>query len=249
MIPLHHIESDSGTRARSKARSTVEVIQVGRMPYAQARAWQFHCVEERVSNRQPDSLLIMEHEPVYTTGRSTKPSDVKTVETSPAAYPIIAVERGGSVTYHGPGQLVCYPILRLRDYCPGPKAYVRLLEEIVLRTLSDWGILGSRRPGYPGVWAEGKDSAKIASVGVHITRGITMHGFSLNVSVDLAPFSLIEPCGIPGCRVTSMTEILGFPVTGEPVRRRIIKHFQELFDADCIPGHGAGVATLGMGPF
>ncbi len=249
MILLHQIDSDPGTHARPEGRNSVQVIQVARMPYAQARAWQFQCVEERASGRQPDSLLIMEHNPVFTAGRSTKPSDLKTVQTNPAPYPVIAVERGGSVTYHGPGQLVCYPILKLRDYCQGPKAYVRLLEEVVLRTLGDWNIPGSRRPGYPGVWVEGKESAKIASVGVHITRGITVHGFSLNVSLDLAPFGLIEPCGIPGCRMTSMTELLGCRVTGEPVRRHIVRHFQEIFDVDCIPGHGPKVAIPGMGTF
>jgi lipoate-protein ligase B len=162
---------------------------------------------------------------------------MKTIETTHSPFPVVAVERGGSVTYHGPGQLVCYPILRLCDYCPGPKMYVRLIEEVVLRTLDDCGILGYRRPSFPGVWVKGGDSAKIGAVGVHIRRGITMHGFSLNVSLDLTPFGLIEPCGIPDCPVTSMTETLGSPVDVELVRRRVVHHFQAIFNVDCIPGH------------
>jgi lipoate-protein ligase B len=235
MTLIHQIDGEATRHARAKVIKSVDVYQFGRMPYALARAWQLRCVEERTSDRYPDALLVMEHDPVFTMGRRTKPFDMKTLQTTQSPYPVIAVERGGSVTYHGPGQLVCYPILRLRDYCHGPKMYVHLLEEVVLRTLDEWGLLGYRRPRFPGVWVEGGEPAKIASVGVHIRRGVTMHGFSLNVSLDLAPFGLIEPCGIPSCPVTSMAEALGSPVDAGLVRRRLVQHFQEIFNVDCTP--------------
>src|SRR5690606_27724096 len=113
--------------------------------------------------------------------------------------------RGGDVTFHGPGQLVSYPIIRLRDFGLGARAYVRALEETIIRTLADYGIEGGRRDGYPGVWTAGR---KIASIGVAVRGGVTMHGSALNVNTDLSYFSLIVPCGITDVTVTSMNEIL-----------------------------------------
>jgi lipoate-protein ligase B len=181
-------------------------------------------------------------------------------------YDVYDVERGGSVTYHGPGQIVGYPILRLRDFCPGPKVYVQMLEEVVIRVLMEWGIHAERLAKLPGVWvhheasplspAEGEgireehplissppfgergegeggllsgDLRKIAAIGVRITRGITLHGFALNVNVDLKPFELITPCGIEGCQVTSMEMVLGKSVDKTEVRKHITRHFGEVF--------------------
>ncbi|MCA9470111.1 MAG: lipoyl(octanoyl) transferase LipB, partial [Nitrospira sp.] len=143
-----------------------------------------------------------------------------------------AIERGGSVTYHGPGQLVGYPILRLRKFCQGPKLYVQKLEEVLIRTLAEWGMNASRHDQHRGVWAEGAEQRleKIASIGVRVDRGITMHGFALNVNVDLHPFTLITPCGIEGVRVTSMAKVLGKSLDVETVQEMIIRKFSDVFD-------------------
>lgn len=198
--------------------------------YAQAWDLQHRLVEERVADRRLDILLLLEHEPVFTVGRTGK--DEHWQELAAKGLPVHRVERGGSVTYHGPGQLVGYPILKLRDHCPGPKAYVHLLEEVIIRTLAEWGIIGRRVEQWPGVWVGSEPDEKIAAIGVRINRGITMHGFALNVNLDLAPFGRITPCGIAGCRVTSMAEQLGRPVDLPLVRQQVAEHFGRLFDFD-----------------
>ena len=215
----------------------------------------------RADERQPDTLVLVEHPPVFTLGRRSKPEhwggDGDSLKRM--GYDVHEVERGGSVTYHGPGQIVGYPILRLRDFCPGPKVYVRMLEEVIIRVFREWGIRATRVQKLPGVWVyssvgEGAREAdsflssppfggrgegegglslenlrKIAAVGVRITRGVTMHGFSLNVNVDLKPFELITPCGIEGCQVTSMEKVLGKIVDKTMVREQIAHHFGEVF--------------------
>jgi lipoate-protein ligase B len=147
-----------------------------------------------------------------------------------SGIPVHHVERGGSVTYHGPGQIVGYPILRLNQYCPGPKAYMRRLEDVLIRTLNDWGIAATRRDALTGVWVQENGFAKIAALGVRIVRGITMHGFALNVTMDLTPFERIVPCGLVACRVTSMAHHLGAAVDVSMVRQRIAGHFAAVFD-------------------
>ncbi|MFM8551511.1 MAG: lipoyl(octanoyl) transferase LipB [Nitrospiraceae bacterium] len=204
--------------------------QCERLNYGLAWELQQRLVEERVMGLRPDTLLLLDHEPVFTVGRSGKHEHWARLAAD--GYPVHHVERGGSVTYHGPGQLVGYPILHLRDYCPGPKAYVRLLEEVVIRTLADWGIAGRRLDKLPGVWIGESPIEKIAAVGVRIHRGVTMHGFAVNVDLDLDPFARIVPCGIAGCRVTSMAEWLGRPVEMDVVRRRVAEHFGRLFDLE-----------------
>ncbi len=206
------------------------LFNVGRLDYAQAWDLQHRLVEERVADRRPDTLLLLEHEPVFTVGRTGKDDHWK--ELAAEGIPVHRVERGGSVTYHGPGQLVGYPIVRLNDHCPGPKAYVRLLEDVVIRTLADWGITGRRVEKLPGVWVGGEPGEKIAAVGVRIHKGITMHGFALNVNVDVTPFSRITPCGIAGCLVTSMAVRLGRSADMPLVRRQVAEHFGRLFDLD-----------------
>ena len=207
------------------------------LPYE--RAWHlqrtYHAA--RVADRCRDVLLLVEHPSVYTAGRTTQdhhwPGDAQLLALT--GIPIVRTERGGSVTYHGPGQAVGYPILRLTDHCAGPKAYVRRLEEVLIATLADWGIAGRRRDGLPGVWVGEEQPLKIASIGVRISRGVTMHGFALNVSLDLAPFSSIVPCGIAGCRVTSMAALLGSAPEFPVVQQRLAAHFAERFDLTWVP--------------
>ena len=201
--------------------------------YSAVLELQRECCHERIQDRRPDTLILVEHPPVFTFGRRSKPEhfgeDPESLQRM--GYDVYEVERGGSVTYHGPGQIVGYPILRLREFCPGPKIYVRMLEEVVIRVLAEWGITGDRVEKWRGVWVNQPETSlqKIAAIGVRMTRGVTLHGFALNVSVDLKPFELITPCGIEGCQVTSMERILGRWVDGEEVRKQIIRHFGEVF--------------------
>lgn len=188
-------------------------------------------VQERAADRRPDTLILLEHKPVFTIGRSGRDVHCGGSEESlrSRGLPVFHIERGGSVTYHGPGQVVVYPILRLRSFCSGPKTYMRMLEEVVIRVLAEWGITGLRLEKLTGVWVGERESQKIAAMGVRIVDGVTMHGFALNVALDLEPFRHIQPCGIPNCQVTSMTKLLGRPVDLEKVRSRIAQTFAEVF--------------------
>lgn len=206
---------------------------LGRLAYREAWSLQRALVARRVLEQCPDILLLVEHDPVFTVGRSGKEShwhgDLHRLRLE--GHEVYEVERGGSMTFHGPGQLVGYPILTLRNFCRGPKAYVRLLEEVLIQTLEPWGIRGIRVEKQPGVWVEQKDGAlaKIAAIGVRIAQGVTMHGFALNVSVDVTPFSRIVPCGIEGCRVTSLAQATGRPPELPRVRQRLVAVFGDLF--------------------
>ncbi len=206
-----------------------------RLDYAAAWGLQRRLVEERIAGRRLDTLVLLEHDPVFTIGRSGRDihwgGDEEGLRR--AGYQVYRVERGGSVTYHGPGQIIGYPILFLARFCAGPKAYMRLLEEVLIRTLAGWGIEGRRIDKLTGVWVGG-EPAKIAAMGVRIVKGVTMHGFALNVTVDVAPFQRIVPCGIAGCRVTSMAALLGQPVDKGLVRRRIAEQFAEVFGLEWV---------------
>lgn len=202
---------------------------LGSMPYLDAWTLQNWYRTERAARRCPDLLLLLEHPPVFTAGRSTKDTDLPAVPPSHGGIPLVRTERGGSITYHGPGQLIGYPILKLTDHCAGPKAYVRGLEAILIRSLAGWGITAHRRDGLPGVWVGDSEPRKIASIGVRIAQGITTHGFALNISVDLEPFSLTVPCGIADCRATSMAELLGAAPSFDVVADRVAAEFAAYF--------------------
>ncbi|HEX9741169.1 MAG TPA: lipoyl(octanoyl) transferase LipB [Nitrospiraceae bacterium] len=216
------------------------LIQPGPLDYGTAWALQRRLLEDRLAARCPDTLLLLEHEPVFTAGRTARAEHWGGNEsaTHVAGVPIVRVERGGSVTYHGPGQLVGYPILKLNRFCDGPRAYVRSLEEVIIRTLARWDITGRRKEKLPGVWVGGSQAAKIAAVGTRIERGITMHGFALNVTVDLRPFSWIVPCGLADCRVTSMAELIAGPVDPIEVRRCVADRFADVFGLEWTEGQG-----------
>jgi lipoate-protein ligase B len=192
----------------------------------------------------------MEHAPVFTAGRTTQDSHWPGAEqlTQQTGIPIIQTERGGSITYHGPGQVIGYPILRLSDHCPGPKAYVHRLEEVLISTLAEWGIVAYCRERLPGVWVGADNPSKIAFIGVRISQGITTHGFAMNVSVDLAPFSHIVPCGIADCRVTSMAALLGTTPDMHIVQQRIATVFAERFHLTWTEGLGPPTRDSFMEP-
>ena len=198
------------------------------VPYAQAWALQQRLHTERVSGSRTDTLVLLEHMPVYTIGRRTNPVHLRRGEAAlrEAGVAIERVNRGGSVTYHGPGQIVGYPILDLKpDRCDVHR-YVRDLEEVLIRTAGDYGIDASRVDGLTGVWV-GRD--KLAAIGVRIGRWITSHGFAFNVSTDLDYFNLIVPCGIADRGVTSLERLLGRPVDHPEVEARIANHFRRVF--------------------
>lgn len=212
------------------------VLSIPMMDYEAARRLQWRLHEERLADCRPDTLVLLEHEPVMTLGRTTKIAHWSGLNraSGPRGIRVIESERGGSVTYHGPGQIVGYPIVRLRQYCAGPKAYVRMLEEVLIRVLAEWGITGYRSDRFVGVWVNDPADplgppAKIAAIGVKIARGVTLHGFALNATVDLAPFAGIVPCGIDDCRVTSMAHLLRRQVELHDVRGRIAQQFGNVF--------------------
>jgi lipoyl(octanoyl) transferase len=185
-----------------------------------------------------DTLVLLEHFPVYTVGRRTKPIHLGRGEAAlrETGATIEPVNRGGSVTYHGPGQLVGYPILRLAHYVSGPKAYVRLLEDVLIDTLALSGINGYRDPHQPGVWTRSdRKVAKVASIGVRVERGVTLHGFALNVDLNLSPFAHITPCGIEGCETTSLAEIMKSPVSLPLIARQVAEIFSSTFHLEWEP--------------
>jgi lipoate-protein ligase B len=216
---------------RSHGATPGALVQHERLDYGTAWALQRRLVEDRLAARCPDTLLLLEHEPVFTAGRTARANHWGGDEcaTRVAGIPILRVERGGSVTYHGPGQIVGYPIIQLNRFCEGPRAYVRKLEEVIIGALGQWNIAGRRLERLPGVWVGGGPPAKIAAIGARIERGITLHGFALNVTVDLRPFSRIVPCGLAGCRVTSMAELVAGAVDPDEVRRCLAERFADVF--------------------
>jgi lipoate-protein ligase B len=197
------------------------------------KAWDLQHVlwARRVEGDLPDLLLFLEHPHVITLGRRGNrthliaPSEVL----GEMGIPIFHVERGGDVTYHGPGQLVVYPILDLKGYGYRLIRYVDQLEEVILRVLKDFGMEGRRDSLNRGVWVNGD---KIASIGVTIKRWVSFHGFSLNYETDLKYFDLIHPCGLVGKKMTSMAEILGEEITRESLTERICFHFKEVFQRE-----------------
>jgi lipoyl(octanoyl) transferase len=234
-MKMDHLDNDMPAdclQSGASPRHIGMLHRLGLIPYPVASDLQEHYRTERVASRIPDLLLLMEHPAVFTAGRTTREEHLLggTAQAPSDDIPLVRTDRGGSVTYHGPGQLIGYPILKLGDYCAGPKAYVQGLEAVLISTLAAWDIVAYRRHGLPGVWA-GANSLplKVASIGVRIAHGITSHGFALNVSVDLAPFSSIVPCGIAACRVTSMAELLGTVPDIEGVTERVAMEFSNHF--------------------
>lgn len=197
------------------------------MDYLETRILQQTLVEKVHSGQEPNTMLMLEHPDVYTKGRLSKESDILLPEEELSAngIPVYETDRGGQVTYHGPGQLVVYPIVNIRDW-GGPVKYIRTLEQVVITTLSEMGITANCESGNTGVWTE---QGKIAAIGVKISRGITFHGLALNVNTDLTKYQNIVPCGLANRPVTSMAAILGRPVDMESVRYELAYQFGREF--------------------
>jgi lipoate-protein ligase B len=206
-------------------------LDLGLIDYKTAWDLQRDLWSRRVKGELPDLLLFLEHPHVITLGRRGNRSYlIASQEVLDAmAIPIYHVERGGDVTYHGPGQLVVYPILDLRGYGYRLIRYVDQLEEVILRTLKDFGMEGKKDSLNRGVWVNGE---KIASLGVTIKRWVSFHGLAVNYETDLSYFDLIHPCGLVGKKMTSMEKILGEKVPRESLIERIRLHFKEIFLRD-----------------
>jgi lipoyl(octanoyl) transferase len=208
---------------------TLEVARLGLVPYERAAAWQETLVEQRLVPGGVDRLLLLEHPPVYTLGRGADPRFLGAGALG--AIPVVRTSRGGQVTYHGPGQLVGYPIIDLRGHRQDVHWYVRALEHVLIDALAALGIVAGSRPGFPGVWVDGH--RKIASIGVGIRRWVTWHGFALNVSVDLSGFASITPCGISGVEMTSVASE-GAPDDVGPVADVVLAAFAARFGYDAL---------------
>ena len=186
------------------------------MPYRDAWALQHRLVGQRAAGEIPDQLLLLEHDAVLTLGRNADPSHVRVLPAllEERGIELIRVERGGEVTYHGPGQLLAYPILRLADRDLLIRPYVRALEAAMAETAASYGVSATRRDGLPGLWvaADGPLPRKLGAIGVRVEHGVTYHGIALNVTTDLRDFELIDPCGLPDIGVTSIAKEASWPV-------------------------------------
>jgi lipoyl(octanoyl) transferase len=201
------------------------------VPYLIAWEIQSRLHEERLLDLQPDTVLILEHPPVYTFGRRTKLSHWGGSESALCenGAELHRINRGGSVTFHGPGQIVVYPVLKLDRHAAGPRQLVWLLEEVIIQVLAIWNITGSRIVGKPGVWIMTPEPQKIAFLGLRIEHGVTVHGFALNVDMDLTPFQRIHPCGFPDCHVTSMAAVRRTAVPVDVVKQELAQSFATVF--------------------
>jgi len=204
------------------------VYELGLIDYAEAYRLQQELLSRRADGEIADSLLLLEHPPTITLGKSGK---LENVLASPAqlareGVSLVFTDRGGDATYHGPGQIVGYPIFDLRERGKDAHKYVRNLEEVLIRTLKDFSIASGRDANHAGVWVNDEE---IAAIGLRLRRWVTMHGFALNVNTNLAHFSLINPCGFTNRRATSMAQLLGQEIPISMVKERLLAHFAEVF--------------------
>jgi lipoyl(octanoyl) transferase len=213
---------------------TLEVRELGRIGYAEALELQNTLESQRKLGEIGDQLLLLEHPHVLTLGRNGRQENVLVSRDRLEQLGIEFFEnnRGGDITYHGPGQIVGYPVIDLREWKRDVVAYVRSLEEVIIRVLARYGVEGMRDAGATGVWTKRLDgqTAKVCAIGVHISRWVTTHGFALNWTTDLRHFEFIVPCGL--ARPVTSLEQLGLRVTREEAHRAIIEEFARVFDYD-----------------
>ncbi len=209
----------------------VKVFNLGRTAYVKTHRLQQGLQDQRREGRGEDTLLLTEHGPVFTTGRSHPTPDLKVPveEVASQGIDIVSTERGGDITYHGPGQLVGYGIINLKGWGIGPVDYVRGLEEVMIKVCVDWGLVGARNPDARGVWIEDR---KIGSVGIHVRRFVTMHGFALNVNPDMEHFGLINPCGMTDANMTSLSVEASKDIEMSEVYESATFHFGRVFECE-----------------
>ncbi len=207
-------EPDQPTLEQQQAPFVAQFLDLGTREFGEVWALQKELVGKRQRDEIPDTLVLVEHPHVITLGRGTHKENVL----APGDMPLFEIERGGDVTYHGPGQLVGYPIFLLRPSERDLHLYLRNLEEALIRAVGRFGISGERKEGWTGVWTAG-GARKLASIGVAVKRWVTLHGFALNVSTDLARFAAINPCGLEATTMGSMESVLGRSISLEEVKR------------------------------
>jgi lipoate-protein ligase B len=216
------------------------LIDCGTVPYREAWDLQLRLAERRGGGEIPDVLLLLEHPPVYSRGRRTKPEELPMGDAwyETQGIEVLDTDRGGLVTYHGPGQLVAYPIVDLAPLGDDVHAYVRGLERVMIGALAEHGVGAQTIKGLTGVWTDGPPPApglagaarKIGSIGVHVSRGITTHGLAVNVDNDLQPFEWVIPCGIEGVGMTSIAREGGREASVAAFGATVARHFAEVFD-------------------
>jgi len=234
---LHFVQHD-----KNKMKE-LNVIKLGLTDYKSTWDLQKKLFDLRVEGKISDVVLLNEHQHVYTIGKSGNGNHLLASEEElrSKGAEVYYIDRGGDVTYHGPGQLVGYPILDLNNYYLDIHRYLRDLEEVIIRTLGEFGIKANRESNFTGVWV---GSEKIAAIGVKVSRWVTMHGFALNVNTDLSYFDRIIPCGIFHKGVTSIEKLLGQQVPLDEVSQLIVKHFEEVFDVKSIEQNTEQIAAL-----
>ncbi|MFU8796655.1 MAG: lipoyl(octanoyl) transferase LipB [Dehalococcoidia bacterium] len=247
---MEHYSDKNGTELGTTGRAdpapgkTCIAYYLGMIPYEPALRLQETLSLARARRTVSDVLLLLQHAAVFTIGRFKGEADIVVSDETLTreGIAVFHTNRGGGVTYHGPGQLVGYPILSLRENNLGVREYVGKLEDAILRLLRSLDIRGYLDPNYPGVWVGGE---KVCSIGIHVSRGVTMHGFALNVNTDLRHFEYIHPCGLSDKAMTSISKILGRPVEAEAIIGPLLDAFSAVFslkiergDDKCLPMTG-----------
>jgi lipoate-protein ligase B len=215
----------------------LNIVKPGIVEYGQAHQLQKRLLQEHIEGRGINSLLLLQHNPVITIGRNGSKSNILASEEAlaEAGVEVYEIERGGDVTYHGPGQLTGYPILDLRCFKMDVHWYLRQLEEVIIRVLARYGVAGARMEGYTGVWV---GDEKVAAIGIAVRRWITYHGFALNVNPDMSHFGLITPCGITDKSVTSLEKLVCRRLDIDEVADRVASAFVDVFDVDLVSQPG-----------
>ncbi len=226
----------------------VLIVRSGLIPYGEALGLQRRIEATRQAGEVPDVLLLLEHNPVYTKGRRTQPGELAMGEDwyRMQGIEICETDRGGAVTYHGPGQLVGYPIVSLKPYGDNVHEYVRRLERLMIGSLAAYGVDAEVIEGLTGVWVGGgpPDGRKIGSIGVHVSRGVTTHGFAINVNNDLQPFEWVVPCGIEGVRMTSLCREFGSEVDMDACMDVVAEGFGGIYGRDPVATTPEALAEL-----
>ena len=212
------------TQPENIAMRKIDILDLGVRSYKKVWDLQKELVKKRQNGQINDTLILVEHEPVYTLGKNADENHI--LQHTPRNVKTYQIERGGDVTFHGPGQLVGYPIMDLHNYNKSISCYMRSLEQLIIDTLAEFRVTAERKDGLTGVWV---GDEKIAALGVRVTRWITMHGFALNVSPDLTYYSGIIPCGIFEYGVTSMANLLADEVTIDSVKQVLTEKFMNQF--------------------
>ncbi len=222
------------------------LLQFDEIEYGEAWKLQKSLLDARVSGKIEDCLVLLQHPPTFTFGRRYKEDNLITNKEyyGSLGFAVYKTDRGGLATYHGPGQLVGYPIIKIATYTKDYYQYLRMLEDVMIRTLTNFDIVAERNEGYTGVWV---DNAKIGFIGVRMSFGYVMHGFSLNVNNDVFPFNYITPCGIQGVRITSVQELLNTSVDMQEVYVKLANHFSDVFQIQMVPIEKGAIITQRIG--